>query len=358
MAKISRNAPCPCGSGKKYKKCCLEKEPSEPSSKDISSSAPAAYGFDTSANTTVSLPPYVVAKLFENSEPFAEMKRREPARASLFWTPSRVATLETEELLTRLRKLGVDPSREAYLELATNRFSAWALSNVWRTKLTTRLSRHEEDFIGVAACELWKRYCPDRPSIEMLDDGMQEGYRLMMSGHGAQACDRWSMVWEVIRSRLRPDMRTCDSARMVFDGTQALFNWVQDFALELHNAALDEARYADTGVRLCEEVLSQFSDESELFRLNFRADLGEFHYLAGRAKEGERVLLNLIHDHPDRAAGYARLADILAHGARPEDGPLDPHRAQKLLEDALARAATDATDYDLETRLNDLRNPS
>jgi hypothetical protein len=26
MEKISRNAPCPCGSGKKYKKCCLSKE--------------------------------------------------------------------------------------------------------------------------------------------------------------------------------------------------------------------------------------------------------------------------------------------------------------------------------------------
>ena len=24
--KISRNAPCPCGSGKKYKKCCINKE--------------------------------------------------------------------------------------------------------------------------------------------------------------------------------------------------------------------------------------------------------------------------------------------------------------------------------------------
>ena len=24
--RISRNDPCPCGSGKKYKKCCLEKE--------------------------------------------------------------------------------------------------------------------------------------------------------------------------------------------------------------------------------------------------------------------------------------------------------------------------------------------
>jgi hypothetical protein len=26
MEKIGRNDPCPCGSGKKYKKCCLEKE--------------------------------------------------------------------------------------------------------------------------------------------------------------------------------------------------------------------------------------------------------------------------------------------------------------------------------------------
>ncbi len=25
MARIGRNAPCPCGSGKKYKKCCMDK---------------------------------------------------------------------------------------------------------------------------------------------------------------------------------------------------------------------------------------------------------------------------------------------------------------------------------------------
>lgn len=29
MAKISRNAPCPCGSGKKYKKCCLLRKEAE-----------------------------------------------------------------------------------------------------------------------------------------------------------------------------------------------------------------------------------------------------------------------------------------------------------------------------------------
>jgi tetratricopeptide (TPR) repeat protein len=30
MVKIGRNAPCPCGSGKKYKKCCLDKAPPMP----------------------------------------------------------------------------------------------------------------------------------------------------------------------------------------------------------------------------------------------------------------------------------------------------------------------------------------
>jgi hypothetical protein len=358
MAKVARNKPCPCGSGIKYKKCCLEKDRNERTSIAMTTPASAGNGVGTVAHAPDPLPPYVMAKVFEKSEQFAEMRRREPARARLFWTPSRVAALETEELVARLGKLGVCASRDAYLELARNGTSAWVLSNDWRRELGNRLSRHEDDFIGLAACELWKRYCPERPSVEMLDDWMQEGYELMMSQHEAQACDRWSEVWEIIRSRLQPEMRTCDSAAAVFNGNQLIFNWVQDFALELHNAALDDSRYAQIGVRLCQDVLRQFADESELFRLNFRADLGELCYLAGRPEEGERLLLGLIQDYPDHAAGYARLADILAYGAPRKKGPLDPRRAEALLEKALARPVNDAADYDLESRLEDLRNSS
>ncbi len=77
--------------------------------------------------------------------------------------------------------------------------------------------------------------------------------------------------------------------------------------------------------------------------------------MAGQAEEGERVLLALIHDHPDRAAGYARLADLLGYGARPGEGAFDLKRAQRLLEEALARPVTDAVDCDLRTRLEDMR---
>ena len=299
--------------------------------------------------------PYVMAKLFEDSEQFAQMARLEPERARRFYTPRKVAALDTHEILARLRKLDVDASREAYLALAEGKNSAWAISDQWRETINRPLSRYAEDFLGLAACELWKRYRPEHPSIEMLDDAMQEGYRLSMQGEGARACDGWWQVWQRIRSRLRPEMGTTHSAAVVFDGTQCLFNWVQDFALELHNAAVAERRYAETGVRFCQEVLAQFRDEDELFMLNFRADLGEFHFLAAQHNDGERVLLELIRDHPERAAGYARLADLLGYGPTPNSQPIDLQRAQALIEQALARPVTDAAQYDLKTRLADLR---
>ncbi len=35
MTKIGRNASCPCGSGKKYKNCCLEKKSGTPVSQKL-----------------------------------------------------------------------------------------------------------------------------------------------------------------------------------------------------------------------------------------------------------------------------------------------------------------------------------
>ncbi len=37
MGKILRNAPCPCGSGKKYKKCCLHRDEAQSINKRVSS---------------------------------------------------------------------------------------------------------------------------------------------------------------------------------------------------------------------------------------------------------------------------------------------------------------------------------
>ena len=353
MGKIGRNDPCPCGSGKNYKRCCLGKDAPTRALPDSAERAPAQVTspIHPSLGPFAGMTAYVIAKLFEDSEQFARMKRLEPEKAHLFWTPRKVAARSTEEILVQLRTLAVDASCEAYLALAEGRTSAWAISEQWRGTIARPLSRHAEDFLGLAACELWRRYCPERPSIEMLDDRMQEGYRLASEGQGAMVCDSWWEIWQTVRSRLRPEMNTAQRAAAVFDGTQCLFNWVQDFAVELHNTALEERRYARIGVQLCEEVLAHFPGEGKLFRNNFRADLGEFHFLAGENAEGERVLLELIRDHPDCAAGYVRLADLLGYGPKPNSEPINRERARELLEQALAQPVTDAADYDLEKRL-------
>ena len=358
MTKIGRNAPCPCGSGKKYKKCCLGKRDNRAvalatAAIALSSPPPAA----SAPPDEPPVPPYTLARVFEKSDEYKRMKRRHPERAARYCTPAVVAKLSTEALLARLAKLGVDASREAYLGCAEGRSSAWAIGEQWRATIGRSLSPYQEDLVGLGACELWKRYLPQRPSMEMLDDWMAEGYERLWEHDHLGACERWLEVWEHLRPRLLPEMRTVQATASIFNGGEYLYNWVQEFTLELHNAAQHDRRYAEHGGDLCRRVLAQFPDEDELFRINFRADLGEFLYMLGEDQDAERVFLELIDDHPDDPAGYARLAEVLGHGPTRERGPIDVPRAIELLERALARPVQDAEAYDLAARLRELREP-
>jgi tetratricopeptide (TPR) repeat protein len=56
MAKIGRNAPCPCGSGKKYKRCCLPGQPKKlPSSDRKQRLIPVFTELDQLSNSVVDL---------------------------------------------------------------------------------------------------------------------------------------------------------------------------------------------------------------------------------------------------------------------------------------------------------------
>jgi hypothetical protein len=232
---------------------------------------------------------------------FAKLRDGDPEQAARFWTPGRLTGMPTEAIVDRLQSMGVDGQRTTFVARAATGTSAWALGDAWRSELPPAgVDRFAEDFLGLAACELWKRYLPTRPSTEMLDDWMQEGYGLEAQGRFEEACDRWQAVWDVLRGRFAPAMRTCGAAEIVFDGTQMLGNWVQDVSMALQNVA-DEPRYAKLGVRFCEDVLRQFRDEDALFTANLRMDCVEFLFLAGRADDGELALRDVIRDYPDEA---------------------------------------------------------
>jgi hypothetical protein len=361
MGKVGRNNPCPCGSGKKYKKCCLAKDEAaaiEATARIPRSSGLGAVGANLPGD--VDLHPYVIAKMADDPETRAEVDATlgRKARRKL-WTPSQLGAMSTDEIEKRLRDLGVDPSRDRFLELPEGYTSAWELSDVWREEIPRgRWDAEVDDFVGLAACELWKRHSPDRPSVEMLDDWMQDGYMLDMSNRCAEAASLWSKLWRVLSGRFTPGMTTFDDADVLVAGTQCVGNWMQDFLTTLRNVSIDEPAYAEKGVEVIEQALEQFSDEAPRERAYILTEHAFFYFRLGQDEAGEKILVDIIAKHGDWGGGYACLSDNLSDTPPGGSQPRDLDRAISLLEQALARPVADPEDWDLERRLEYLREMS
>jgi len=303
----------------------------------------------------IKIRPYTVARAMEDPEVIKRMGPLLGREMEAIWTPKRAAALSLTEILNRLGEYGVHVSRAEFLTSVEGRINAWDISYLWRRRIRRGLGPHDTDFLGLAACELWKRWCPETPSIEMIDDWMQEGYRMASPAEVGRKCDLWIRVWDTLRGRFTRDMRVLDDTEAVFSGTQSLFNWVQDLSVEILNAALGDPRYALLGIRFMREFLDQFPDEHAHLILNFRCDLADLHFYLGGDMEGERLFLEIIEEFPDRPEGYIRLSDALTSSRRHASGAVDCDRAIQVLEMALSYPVVDADDYDVGARLEYLR---
>ena len=356
--KIGRNEPCPCGSGKKYKKCCLDKEQAPAGSTGRS----AALVSDSmiASSPGLALTPYSVMKMTEEAAVSKDDKLRRMVERHMrdHWTRAKVAKMTTEDIEAQLRVYGVDHSRERFWALARARLSAWTIANAWLDEdEVVCAGTKEEDFLGIAACELWRRWIPDRPSTEMLDDWMQDGYELSQARDHTRACDIWLKVWLVLVPRFKRSMTAMHSVEPIFSGMQSVFNWSQDFETELQNAAVDDRRYAEVGRDYCRQWLAQFTDEDSDMQVSFLRALSDFLFRLGEADEGRGILEDIIRRWPTNAWGYIGLADACSHifrGASPL--PLDTQRAEQILKDGLAAVPKEDRDREvIEDRLSELR---
>lgn len=358
MKPPGRNDRCRCGSGKKYKRCCLlADEAAAPAA--VPAPARVGGGLDAPAGADAAwtnaeldaLPdgldpsPYAMARLREGAAKFRELERRDPVQ----WarrSPTAVFAHTAEALQRRLAEEGIDASREAFLARAQATTSAWDVSRAWLAERPGGPA-YRDEFVGLAACKLWAHLCPERPSIELLDDWMQEGYA-HEEGQDAQTADVWLRLWETLRGRFTPGMRTLDAAEPLVRGRQSLFNWAQDLSLVLRSAAEGDATYAERGAAFLRQLLAQFPDEHELLRRNARSGLGELLERCGRPDEAEQTLRELLREQPEQTQSYVALADLLeTRGQRDE--------ALALLEQARDRPTVDPRDWDLPDRIADLK---
>jgi len=348
--KLGRNDPCPCGSGKKFKRCCLDAPaavpvapPSMPAHPIIGSIERC--GFTLGAAEAVArgqqLPgivvhPWVVARL-------QELTGLGPGGRAPRVSISSVRAMATSSILLELARAGVHLDPDAFVSSTADCASAWALSESWPLAPSG-----SPRFAGLAACELWRRLVPDRPCLEMLDERMQEGFDAASEGDHRRACEIWLRLCGDLLALL-PEVDAFAALNEAVPTLCPIGNWMGDFQETLHNTALDDLDLARRGAELFERLVERFDDQPDLDR-----QLADFYFTLGDDERGVALLEGLIARRPDDAIGYACLSE---HYGYPRRGhaPRDLPRAIEILEQALARPVTNPAEWDLHVRLDALR---
>lgn len=304
MTKIGRNAACPCGSGKKYKKCCIDKQTNIPTN-------------------------------------------NKGVRA-FHWSVDEINAFSTDQIIQRLQGFGVPFTKELFLKDVHNFYSACDLGEHWLDLYPITATGLDEDFIWMAAIVLWERLVPGVINTEKLDDMMQDGYDL----EEVEASSLWLEVWEHLKKRFTPDMKSIDDAEVVFSGMQSLSNWVQDLEIELQNAAVVDQSFYKNRIEFCSEFCELFPESDELIIYNMRSAAAESYFGLGRIEEGEKAFKLLIEDFPDSAWSYIDWGDMYCIIRLNDAVPLDFEKAKQIYEMALSRDVEDK--QEVEDRLRDL----
>ena len=196
--------------------------------------------------------------------------------------------LADEELLARLRSFGIDIDR-AWLEQKCER--ALSAEEIAEPLLNQSTGRGlERDWIWICVAALWRRWFPEQPCFEELDDKMQTGYELLASRDVVATCRVWLKAWnDVMRLLDKAGIESIADFDERFGGTQSLFNWIQDLESELWNAGLDDRQFLSARISLCEEGLRRLPSDDDLMIENRRRALAESYFELGETQKAETL---------------------------------------------------------------------
>lgn len=241
-------------------------------------------------------------------------KKRDPAKER----PLRSHTwlMRDGELIAKLNRFGIEMDRERLEKLSREHLSAEsAVRPFYRfAENLPRSERMEEDWIWIVFTELWKRWFPDNPSFEMLDDKIQEGYELRKLGRKlgpAAACRVWWEAWnDALLIARKAGVRSIPEFDKLFKGTQSVFNWVQDFQDELRPAGVDDRRFLQYLRAVCESEILAPSDRLTIG--NRRRDLAQAYFELGDVAKADALFTEWLAADPKWGWGWIGWSDTYA----------------------------------------------
>lgn len=267
--KIGRNDPCPCGSGKKYKNCCLG---SKAAAKNLTPSKSEAPVVNRLAIMRFE------QKLKDNPKQLEQIRKEVKKYSNdrnmdikdfieRSWSLDKIRKMSTSEIIEKLKSMNIDFEIEHFKKQAQNHISAIQLAEDHYYTQNFHASGLDEDFIWLAMIELWNRIIPEKYNVEMIDDLMQEGYEDIDKQNYRDGIEKWEKAWNMIISIIPPHIKTVtDADKFIPDLMQSIFNWCQDFEVELGNAGMEDNSFYLKRIKYCQDFRRIFpqSDESIL----------------------------------------------------------------------------------------------
>ena len=236
-------------------------------------------------------------------------------------------SLSDDELLAKLKDLGLDVDRDGVERLCAGALSAEEVAGPITHKL--QLDDMTVDWVWISLLALWQRWWPDRPGLELLDDKMQAGYARDADNDSHAAVVTWLDAWSDV-------LRLCDATGISsieefddrFPLSQSLFNWSQDLEMALENAGRDGGEIRQALIEFCEESFRRFPREDQLLTENRRRTMAQAYFDAGMTEKAEELFRSWLDADPAWGWGWIGWADCYLPGA---GRPADLARAEKLL---------------------------
>jgi tetratricopeptide (TPR) repeat protein len=298
MAKIGRNTPCPCGSGKKYKKCCMWRAPMV--------------------------------------SPSATLRR------TTHWSFEEIRTFSTAQIVIQLHQFGVAFQQAQFLQETEQYYSASKLAEQWYRRYPVQAEGFDGDFIWMACRILWDRLVPHKMCTEQVDDLIEPGFHTLDTDGEEAACALWKDVWEQLKGLVDrlPQLSQAKETERFFADSHYLYRWCEEYEMALWNGGLDNPTLCEERIRFCQEFCRYFPHTDQIVIQNMRRAEAETYYRLGRIDEGESCFRQLIQDYPDFVWGYIGWGDMYTY-AWSEALPRDYNRAEAIYRMAIDRNLPD-----------------
>jgi tetratricopeptide (TPR) repeat protein len=311
--KIGRNDPCPCGSGVKYKRCCLNNKSVTINKTTSKSEGPvvsrlAIMRFQQKLTDN---PKQLESVTKETEKYFNRMDISFNDFILQRWNLNKVRKMSTSEIIEKLQSLHIDFEIEQFKEQTQNYISAIQLSEDLYYTQDFHAKVLDEDFIWLAIIELWNRIIPERCNMEMIDDLMQEGYEDIGKNNYRDGMEKWEKAWNMIRIIVPSNLKSVSAAdEFIPHLTQSIFNWCQDFKMESANAGLKDDSFYVKRIKYCQDFCRTFplSDES-IIRSMLRAEAESYASL-GDIETADKLFQGLTTKFPDNVWSYIGWGDM------------------------------------------------